>query len=295
MRAVAGPVVLHASQTQFAPAGRMFFPRVESRMVLLCRGGSGTVDVNGTTYPLRHGAALVLPWGHAIGYAASDGDPFLVGGAHLVARHATDTPIDQVVPHEPQHPLTGCPWRSDDPTLPPDTGVLTTSAADHPSLVDLAVYAIGLFSRGRPSDDTVRALGALLTEELRTMDQPGPGGGPGGGPAGAADLPTELRRVTTYVGNHLGQGLTLRSLAAVAGCSQATLARKFRRHLRATPMEWVTSRRMAYATQLLRTTSLPVNQVARRCGFVDPFYFSRLFRDRHGASPRAWRSVQHLV
>ncbi|WP_139980250.1 AraC family transcriptional regulator [Nocardioides litoris] len=57
-----------------------------------------------------------------------------------------------------------------------------------------------------------------------------------------------------------------------------------------TVLEWITERRMSEARQLLLTTDLPVEMVARSTGFPDPTYFSRRFRQVHGTSPRAWRS-----
>ncbi|MEM7491350.1 MAG: helix-turn-helix domain-containing protein, partial [Pseudomonadota bacterium] len=50
--------------------------------------------------------------------------------------------------------------------------------------------------------------------------------------------------------------------------------------------------RLAAAARLLEETDLPVSQVARRAGFRDPAYLSRVFRRRHGASPRDWRAAR---
>ncbi len=40
-----------------------------------------------------------------------------------------------------------------------------------------------------------------------------------------------------------------------------------------------------------RTRELPVSEVAFRCGFLDPAYFTRQFRKRFNATPRGWRSM----
>ena len=40
-----------------------------------------------------------------------------------------------------------------------------------------------------------------------------------------------------------------------------------------------------------RTRTLPVAEVAFRCGFLDPGYFARQFRKRFNATPRAWRAM----
>lgn len=40
-----------------------------------------------------------------------------------------------------------------------------------------------------------------------------------------------------------------------------------------------------------RTRELPVAEIAFRCGFLDPAYFTRQFRKRFNATPRGWRSM----
>ena len=48
-------------------------------------------------------------------------------------------------------------------------------------------------------------------------------------------------------------------------------------------------RRLREARRLLLTTTLPVKEVARRCGYEDPLYFSRVFHQHTGQPPLACR------
>ncbi|WP_413242570.1 AraC family transcriptional regulator [Paenibacillus sp. 1P07SE] len=47
---------------------------------------------------------------------------------------------------------------------------------------------------------------------------------------------------------------------------------------------------MDHAKRLLRATRLPVREVAEQAGFNDAFYFSRLFGQATGMSPRDYRN-----
>jgi AraC-like DNA-binding protein len=52
--------------------------------------------------------------------------------------------------------------------------------------------------------------------------------------------------------------------------------------------------RLDRASEILtdpHTRSLPIGEVAFRCGFLDPGYFARQFRKRFDATPRAWREM----
>jgi len=47
--------------------------------------------------------------------------------------------------------------------------------------------------------------------------------------------------------------------------------------------------RLERARYLLDDSDLSIKQIAHACGFADPNYFSRIFRQRHGQSPGAYR------
>ena len=81
---------------------------------------------------------------------------------------------------------------------------------------------------------------------------------------------------------------TVASLAAAVAMSPSHFAHSYRRHTGRSPMEAVRDERLALAVQLLRTTDLPVAQVASAVGYADPFYFSRVFRRHLGVAPSAY-------
>ena len=47
--------------------------------------------------------------------------------------------------------------------------------------------------------------------------------------------------------------------------------------------------RMHRAAQLLRTTALPIGQIARHVGYRQPPQFAKAFRRYHGVSPSSFR------
>jgi AraC family transcriptional activator FtrA len=65
---------------------------------------------------------------------------------------------------------------------------------------------------------------------------------------------------------HLAQRLTVGDLAEHAGWAPRTLARRFLHETGLTPLRWLTAQRLLEARRLLETTTLPVDQVATRCG-----------------------------
>lgn len=78
-------------------------------------------------------------------------------------------------------------------------------------------------------------------------------------------------------------------LAAELGTHRSRLSRAFVRAVGIPPSEHLLRLRLGRAASLLRTTALPVRQVAVRCGFAGASYFARAFRAAFGCAPGDWR------
>jgi transcriptional regulator GlxA family with amidase domain len=143
-------------------------------------------------------------------------------------------------------------------------------------------YAAQVWSAGIPTVATAKALGVLAMRELTAPPR-----------AAAHEDPSirpELRRLLVWIEHNLGRDITAVELAGVAGRGVTTVNRLFRRELQTSPMNWVIERRIDRARQLLSRTHQTVAQVAHAVGCADPYYFSRLFKDRTGMSPSQWRN-----
>lgn len=275
------PLAVQAAAVQFAPAHRLSFDRVESRMWLSCLHGRGRVEINGSSYELTPAVTLILPWAHAITYVADRRDPFMVCGLHLVPWHDADARVVLDVPHSSMHPLAGVRSRHDDPTLPGSQLVLLTNEGERPTLAALFRYAVLLWELGPPPVEVAKALGALAIAELRQEPRYLPQDDP--------DLPKELRQMLRWIESNLRGHITVRTLAEVADRAPTSVNRLFRTHLGVSPIGWVIARRIERASQLLSTTHLSVTQIAHQVGLADQYYFSRLFKDRTGSAPTEWR------
>ena len=74
------------------------------------------------------------------------------------------------------------------------------------------------------------------------------------------------------------------------GYSVNHLRKLFKDETGVTPSEFITIRRMDKAKELMRSLRgrVPIKEIALRCGYQDPFYFSRQFKSFFGASPQAF-------
>ncbi|WP_322173105.1 helix-turn-helix transcriptional regulator [Acutalibacter caecimuris] len=80
-------------------------------------------------------------------------------------------------------------------------------------------------------------------------------------------------------------------MLALANLSQEHLNRSFRRYLGVTPTAFVNAKRLSHAVDLLLAQDIPVLEVSALCGFNSPSLFYRLFTQRYGCPPKAFRQT----
>jgi AraC-like DNA-binding protein len=84
-------------------------------------------------------------------------------------------------------------------------------------------------------------------------------------------------------------GWTVAALAARAGVSRASLARRFTELVGEPPMAYLTSWRITLAADLLRQADATIGAVARRVGYGSAFALSAAFKRERGISPQEYR------
>lgn len=128
-----------------------------------------------------------------------------------------------------------------------------------------------------------RTLNLLLLKSLR-QDGALQADGRRSGPA-----PYYIRRVETYLRDHLKQAVTMDEMAEAAGVSVRTLYYGFKEFREASPMKYLKSIRLAEARNVLLTldpTHARIGQIAAQCGYQSLSQFSRDYRTQFGESAR---------
>jgi transcriptional regulator GlxA family with amidase domain len=87
----------------------------------------------------------------------------------------------------------------------------------------------------------------------------------------------------------LRKPLTIRALAKELAVSQRTLARRFRDALGMQPLTYLQNLRIEATKQRLEITDLNIETIIHEVGYTDASSFSRLFAERTGMSPSAYR------
>lgn len=115
-----------------------------------------------------------------------------------------------------------------------------------------------------------------------------------GGQSQYIDLPApeqadSLAGLLRWIEEHLAADLTVDVLARRALMSPRTFARRFRAETGTTPAAWITRQRLARAQQLLESTDLSVEDVARQAGFGPAGVLRHHFTGVLQTTPQAYR------
>jgi len=97
------------------------------------------------------------------------------------------------------------------------------------------------------------------------------------------------KALRSYVQARLGAPITVTALAAQAGLSRYHFIRLYRQQTGRTPMAEVRRMRLETARDWLLTTTVPLKEIAQRCGLGNSQSFSHAFAAQHGQPPATFR------
>lgn len=88
-----------------------------------------------------------------------------------------------------------------------------------------------------------------------------------------------------YLNGHYAQPLTIEHMAEMFHLHPVYYGSLFRSSMKMTFKQYLTTIRLNYAENMLKSGEYTVGAVALQCGFSDIFYFSKLFKEKKGISP----------
>ncbi len=125
----------------------------------------------------------------------------------------------------------------------------------------------------------------MLLHKLHQMDQPDWKVADSG--AFAA-----FEQIKRHLEHRYKENLRIERLAAEYSISASYLRKLFIQHTGMGPKEYLNHLRNEQACRYLQFTQYPVKEIAKLCGYVEEFHFSKMFKQSNGVSPSAYRSME---
>jgi AraC-like DNA-binding protein len=108
---------------------------------------------------------------------------------------------------------------------------------------------------------------------------------------GSATETVRFQKVFAYLIENYHQEISLKTISEIANLTPTAFCRYFKNVTRKTLVEVITEFRLNKASQLLRTTDKPVNEVCFACGFGNISYFNKTFKAITDYTPLQYRNL----
>lgn len=107
-----------------------------------------------------------------------------------------------------------------------------------------------------------------------------------------APIPARVQKMAQFLETQIQNEVSMDHIAKNFGLSVPHFTALFRQYYQTPPMSYLNHLRMVHASRLLTFYAYSCKEVAELCGFSDPLYFSKRFRQFWGVSPREFRKKQ---
>ncbi|WZL81941.1 response regulator [Vallitaleaceae bacterium 9-2] len=101
---------------------------------------------------------------------------------------------------------------------------------------------------------------------------------------------TVLDKAIEYIEKNYDQSITLEDVAFEIGFSTFYFGKMFKKTYKSSFTDYLTHVRIAKAKDLLRIGQLTVKDITYRVGYMDPNYFTRVFKKSEGITPTEYRT-----
>jgi AraC-like DNA-binding protein len=108
------------------------------------------------------------------------------------------------------------------------------------------------------------------------------------------DVPMVVAGSLKFIRENMGRELSREELARHVGVSPGHLSQLLKERTGRSFVELLRETRIQAACEMLALTGCPLSEVAAACGFCDQSYFTHVFKDMRGMTPKQYRALKPL-
>ena len=101
-----------------------------------------------------------------------------------------------------------------------------------------------------------------------------------------------LQKILHYINKHYTEPLTLTSIAETFGFSTSYITKLFHDFLKKGTVDYINDLRLTDACEYLISSSYTIGEISNKIGFLNQYYFNRLFKRKYGVTPKEFRKKQ---
>ena len=96
-------------------------------------------------------------------------------------------------------------------------------------------------------------------------------------------------RIHNYLNKHYTEIESMDQICEELKISKYYLSHVFKKYMGKPPMQYVATKRIAYAKKLLEETDLSATEIGEMCGYQDHVLFFKAFKKQEGCTPITFR------
>ncbi|WP_283736709.1 AraC family transcriptional regulator [Clostridium perfringens] len=227
--------------------------------------GYGTFKFNGKVYTLKQGDIFILLKGMQVDYVASIDDPWEYYWIGFSGSNANEYLNRTSITNSC---VANCKENSKIPQI--ILNMCEISKTYNPSSSDDILLLKELYS----------LLYALIEEFPKPFEYKD------------KELHTYIQDALNFINSNYMNSITVQEIADYVNLSRSYLYKMFIKNLGISPQRYLINLRMYKATLLLKSTKLPIGEVASSVGYSDSLLFSKTFSKHFSMSPLNYRNNQ---
>ena len=103
------------------------------------------------------------------------------------------------------------------------------------------------------------------------------------------DLNESMQKAVDYISENLAKELSVKSISKSINVSKSVLYKNFHTHFNCTVSEYINTKRIEKALELIAKTNMSIEEISQSVGFSTASYFSKIFKKQVGASPLKYK------
>lgn len=105
----------------------------------------------------------------------------------------------------------------------------------------------------------------------------------------------QVKRLDAFIEGNISQSMLIEDLANLCNLSTSYFSAAFKATYGVSPHNHLIHCRVEHAKKLMLEGNAPLCEIALDCGLADQAHLSRIFRNKTGTTPSAWRRYAHQM
>lgn len=114
---------------------------------------------------------------------------------------------------------------------------------------------------------------------------------PGGDTAQEHKYDLVVEQALSYIHHNYMKNLTVHEIAEYLGMERTSFSKMFKRKVGLTAIEYIGNCQIDKALELIRNTNMSFIEISNLCGICDPYYFTKLIKNRTGMTPTQYKKT----